>query len=91
MLHAMICIRINQTIAAPPIAGADAPLFAHGDTAEKPSPVPSASKISDSAAAANAPAKTAGHDTPDEYASFLMGPSARHGVSCATALTGDAI
>ena len=39
------------------------PLYAHGDTDDKPSPVPKISKISDSAAAAIAPAKIAAQHT----------------------------
>src|SRR5450759_698536 len=57
-------------------AEADAPRFDHGETEDKPMPVPNASRLSDKAAAANAPASTAGQDTPDEGASFLTGVSA---------------
>ena len=39
------------------------PLGAQGETADRPSPVPRISKISDKAAAAIAPAKIAPHDT----------------------------
>src|ERR1700730_16814278 len=63
---------ISQTMAALPIVEADAPtLWDHGETEDKPIPVPNASRISDNAAATNAPAITAAQDTPDEYASFL--------------------
>jgi hypothetical protein len=55
---------------------ADAPTFDHGETEDKPSPVPNASRISHNAAATNAPAMTAAQDTPDEYASFLTKVSA---------------
>jgi hypothetical protein len=67
----MSCIRTSQPIAVQPIAEADAPAFTHGDTADNPIPVPKASSASDKAAAANAPAMTADHVTPDECASFL--------------------
>jgi hypothetical protein len=45
---------------------ADAPEFAHGDRDNNPNPAPNASRVSDSAAATNAPAITAAQDTPDE-------------------------
>src|ERR1017187_8700658 len=73
----MICVTSNQTIAPIPIAEADAPMFDHGETEDKPMPVPNVSRLSDKAAAANAPASTAGQDTPDEGASFLTGVSAK--------------
>src|SRR5450755_4077435 len=66
----MTCIRISQIMAAVPTVEADAPTFDHGDTEEKPNPVPSASRISDNAAITNAPAITAAQDTPDECDSF---------------------
>src|ERR1035437_5418913 len=75
----MICVTISQTIAPIPIAEADAPTFDHGETEDKPIPVPNASKLSDKAAAANAPASTAGQDTPEEGASFLTEVSAKPG------------
>jgi hypothetical protein len=64
-------------MAAVPIVDADAPTFDHGETEDKPSPAPNASRMSDSAAATNAPPITAAQDTPDEYASFLTDVSAR--------------
>ena len=64
-------MKISQTMAAVPIVEADAPTFDHGETEDKPSPVPNASRISDNAAATNAPPITAAQDTPDECASFL--------------------
>src|ERR1035437_3913835 len=67
----MICVTINQTIAPIPMAEADAPMFDQGETDDKPMAVPNASKISHNAAAANAPASTAGQETPGEGASFL--------------------
>jgi hypothetical protein len=45
------------------------PLFGHGEMVEKPRPTPNTSKISESAAAAAAPAKIALQDTPDEVLS----------------------
>lgn len=72
----MTCMRINHRIAAVPIVAADAPAFDHGETDARPKPVPNASKISDSAAATEAPPKTAGQDTADECASFLHEVSA---------------
>src|SRR6185312_5004850 len=50
--------------------------FDQGETENKPSPAPNTGKISDNAAATNAPAITAAQDTPDEYASFLTKLSA---------------
>ena len=58
-------------MAVRPIREAEAPAFAHGDTAEKPIPAPKARSASDKAAATKAPAMTAAQDTPDEWASFL--------------------
>src|SRR5659263_371120 len=72
----MTCIRISHTMAAVPIVDADAPTFDHGETEDKPSPTPNASRISDNAAATNAPPITAAQDTPEEYASFLNEVSA---------------
>src|ERR1700681_3028751 len=73
----MICVTISQTIAPILIAEADAPMFDHGEMEDKPMPVPNASRISHNAAAANAPATTAGQDTPEEGASFLSEVSAK--------------
>jgi hypothetical protein len=67
----MSWIKTTQTIAVQPIAEADAPAFAQGETADKPMPVPNARSANESAAATKAPAITAPHDTPDEYPSFL--------------------
>src|ERR1700734_3503797 len=53
-----------------PRASADAPAPAHGETEDNPSPVPRARRMSESAAATNAPAMTAPHDTPDAAASL---------------------
>jgi len=65
----MIWATINHTMPALPTVEADAPMFDHGEMADKPNPAPNASRISDKAAATNAPAITAAQDTPDEYAS----------------------
>src|SRR5688500_4606747 len=61
---------IIHTIAATPTVFADAPSFAHGEIAERPRPAPSKSRMSASAAATNAPAATAPHETPDACASW---------------------
>jgi hypothetical protein len=66
----MICMRMTHTMAARVIVVAEAPMFDHGDTDDKPSPAPSASRMSESAAVTNAPPITAAHDTPDECASW---------------------
>jgi hypothetical protein len=66
MAEAMISKMISQTMAALRMVVADAPPKSdHGETEDKPSPVPSASRMSDNAAATNAPAITAAQDTPD--------------------------
>src|SRR4029077_5685088 len=44
---------------------ADTPVSLHGDIDEKPMPAPNATSRRVSAAAATAPAATAGHETPD--------------------------
>src|ERR1700727_316068 len=71
----MICVRISQKIANAPIVEADAPIFDHGETEEKPSPVPNDSRISARAADTNAPPITAAQETPDEFESFVNGRS----------------
>jgi hypothetical protein len=48
----------------------DAPLFDHGEIADSPRPIPSATNVTDKAAATNAPALTAAHDTADTRASL---------------------
>lgn len=55
-----------------PIAGADALVFGHGDDAESPIPVPRARSINERAAATNALAITAAHDTPYALESFVI-------------------
>jgi hypothetical protein len=71
MADEMICIAINQTMAAVPNVEADAPTFDHGEMEDKPRPAPKASRLTDSAAVTNAPPITAAQDRPDEFASFL--------------------
>jgi hypothetical protein len=66
----MSCIRTIQMMAVQPIIEADAPAFAHGETAERPIPAPKARSASDKAAATNAPAMTAPQDTPELFESF---------------------
>src|ERR1700689_3257284 len=68
-------MRTSQMTAAQPIVVADAPAFPHGETAEKPMPVPSARSASDIAAATNAPATTAPQDTPETFESFAIAVS----------------
>src|SRR5271170_687005 len=76
MDDAISSVRISHTIAPFPTAEADEPAPSQGEIAERPIPVPRAAKISDKAAATNAPAITAGQDTPDECASFFVSCSA---------------
>jgi hypothetical protein len=71
MEELMICIKISHRMAAVPIVEVEAPMFDQGETEESPSPVPSASKISDNAAVTKPPPITAAHDTPDEFASLV--------------------
>jgi hypothetical protein len=54
-----------------PVTLAGSPLFAQGDTTENPRPVPKDSRMSERAAATNAPATIAAHDTPEALASFF--------------------
>src|ERR1035437_8350740 len=75
----MIGVTISQTIAPILTAQAAAPMFDHDEREDKPMPVPNASSISHNAAAANAPATTAGQDTTEEGASFLTEVSANPG------------
>jgi hypothetical protein len=62
------------------IVVADAPEFDQGDTAAKPRPVPSATRISPIAAAANAPPMMAPHEIADTVDSFAV-PTATTAVS----------
>jgi hypothetical protein len=52
------------------MADAVVPELAHGETDEKPMPVPNATSASDKAAATNAPAITAPQETPELLESF---------------------
>ena len=56
-------MKITHTIVETPNVFALIPLFIHGDTEDKPRPVPNINRISDKAAAAAAPAKMAPHAT----------------------------
>ncbi len=56
-------MNVIQTMVDTPSDWALMPSLLHGETEDKPSPVPRISRISDSAAAAAAPANTAPHDT----------------------------
>src|ERR1700693_953726 len=91
----MTCMRISQMIAAAPTAEADAPTPDHGETDDKPSPVPNESRITARAADTNAPATTAAQDTPEERASIGPYTSGRMDVStievCGREVTGVAV
>jgi len=69
MPEAAIWVKVSQSIDEKPKAVALIPLLDQGDMAEKPKPTPKISRIRDSAAAPEAPAKIALHDTPDEVVS----------------------
>jgi hypothetical protein len=62
----MICVKTSQMMAPAFTVEVETPMFDHGETDEKPRPVPSVMRISDSAAAVKAPPMTAGHEIPDE-------------------------
>src|ERR1700690_3915048 len=64
-------MRMNQKIAAVPIVEAEAPTPDQTDREAKPNPVPNASRISERAAVTKPPAKTADHETPEEFTSLL--------------------
>lgn len=57
-------------MAALPIVEADAAVFAHGETEDRPRPVPNARGINDRAAPVNAPPMTAAQDTPKSTPRF---------------------
>jgi hypothetical protein len=63
------------------MAVVETPAPEKGDNEESPAPAPSASNINDKAAAANAPAKTAGHETPEAAASVWFRPYESYGTS----------
>src|ERR1700733_11944926 len=65
----MASVRMSHMFAIAPTVAAEAPTSDHGETADNPKPAPSASMISDNAAATNAPPITAPHDTPEEFPS----------------------
>src|SRR3954471_5412465 len=54
----------------------DTPWSVHGETTEKPKPIPNASKISEAAAAATPPARMAPHETADNPPSSIIVPVA---------------
>lgn len=62
---------MSQMMATKPILDDADPAF-HGETEDKPAPVPNDRRISDVEAATKAPAITADQDIPDECASFLL-------------------
>src|ERR1700722_891983 len=66
---AIASVRISHMIAAAPMPAAETPAFDHGEIADNPNPAPSASRISERAAATNAPPITAPQDTPEAYTS----------------------
>jgi hypothetical protein len=57
------CTTTNHTTAETPTVAADAPAPYHGETTERPTPVPSTRRITVAAVAATAPAIMAAHDT----------------------------
>ena len=57
------CVSVIHRMVDAPKVAAVTPTCDHGDTADSPRPVPSTNKISDSAAAAAAPARIAAHET----------------------------
>jgi hypothetical protein len=62
-------VKVSQSTDEKPKAVALIPLLDQGDIAEKPKPTPKINRTKDSAAAPEAPAKIALHDTPDEVVS----------------------
>src|ERR1019366_1242265 len=79
--EAISCMRTSQMIAVQPTVEADAPAFVHGETADKPIPVPKARSASDKAAATNAPAITAPQDTPELFESSVTPASVNATIS----------
>ena len=63
MPDARSCVSVTHKMVDTPKVVALTPSCTHGDTEDKPKPVPRISKIRDSAAAAAAPAKIAAHET----------------------------
>ena len=66
---------MSHRIASALTVDADAPLYDHGEKADKPIPVPNARRTSDKAAAANAPPITAAQEMADPDASFETDPN----------------
>jgi len=64
MAEASNCVSVSHRIVVTPKVEALIPSRAHGETDDRPSPTPRMSRISDSEAAAAAPAAIAPQDTP---------------------------
>ena len=63
MADAASCVKVSHAMVDKPKVFALAPFSDQGETDDRPSPTPSISRISDSAAAAAAPAMMAPHET----------------------------
>ncbi len=63
MAEASNWVTVNHTMVLTPSVAAVTPALAHGETDDKPRPTPRMSRISESAAAAAAPAAMAPHET----------------------------
>jgi hypothetical protein len=59
------CTAMNHAAASTVNVVTEGLLLDHGETETKPMPAPSATNAKENAAATNAPAKTAAHDTPE--------------------------
>ena len=68
----MACMAMSHTAPAIPMVVDEIPELDHGDMADRPSPVPSDSRMSAIAAVTNAPPATAGHDTAETGASLTV-------------------
>src|ERR1035438_9897206 len=71
MADATTSVAVIQTRAPIPTADGVMPEVDHGESDESPAPAPSARRIRPSAAATNAPAATAAHDTAECDPSFF--------------------
>src|ERR1017187_9494784 len=71
MADAMTSMAVIQTRAPIPTADGVIPEVDHGESDESPAPAPSARRIKPSAAATNAPAATAAHETAECDPSFF--------------------
>jgi len=80
-------LTMSQIAALTVKAVADAPCPGHGEMIANPSPVPSATKMNETATATIAPAKIAGHDAADALELATAGPS-EEPMTCSTAATG---